>query len=274
MAFDLKKLKQGMQKSADNLRKTVSDASEKFPESVKDINVADSFKDISQKGQSAFATLKSKGKEVVSQQKEKKALKKEAVSGAMQQKDGQELMISIRDSLRLICCMMIIDGKVSDEEKMNLFEIGYELDPHFSSYQEELLEEGIYLMNLPSEDEDDYYDNIHNHVSDIIHSSSLAQDNGICGKVLLWDLLTVAYSDGEYSSSEKRLLRYIAKSVGVDYAILLEMEHTVRTLLAIETEEAWLKNTNRSYAVVEERVNELTDRKKTIMVGVRELLAD
>ena len=274
MAFNFKKIKQGMQKSADNIRKTVSDASEKLPESVKDINVADTFKDITHKSQSAFATMKSKGKDVVSQQKEKMNLKKETISEAMQQKDDQELMLSIRDSLRLICCMMIIDGKVSDEERTSLIEIGRELDPNFPLYQEELMEEGIQLMNMPSEDEDDYYDIIHNHVSDIIHSASLPKENGIRGKVLLWNLLTVAYSDGDYSSKEKRLLRYIAKSACVDSALLLEMEHTVRTLMAIETEEIWLKNSDRSYAVVEERVNELTDRKNTIMVGLRELLAD
>ena len=90
----------------------------------------------------------------------------------------------------------------------------------------------------------------------------------------MWDLLTVAYSEGEYSSNEKRLLRFIAKCLGVDYAILLEMEHTVRTLLAIEAEENWLKNTDRSYAVVEERVNELTERKNTIMLGIRTLMVD
>ena len=104
--------------------------------------------------------------------------------------------------------------------------------------------------------------------------TSAPKESGIRGKILVWDLLTVAYSEGEYSSNEKRLLRFIAKCLGVDYAILLEMEHTVRTLLAIEAEENWLKNTDRSYAVVEERVNELTERKNTIMLGIRTLMVD
>lgn len=274
MAFDLNKLKKSVQKSADTIRHSVTEATEKLPESVKEINVSESVKDLAQKSQSAFTTLKSKSEEAIAQQKEKRIQRKEAVSEALQLQSEQEIVLSIRDSLRLVYSLMIIDGSVSDEEKAKFYEIGQELDPDFAAYQTDVIEEGNRLMEMPSEDDDDYYDTVHDHVSSIIHSASIPKEQGIRGKILLWDLLTVAYSEGNYSTNEKRLLRFITKSVGVDYAILLEMEQTVRTLLAIEAEENWLKNTNRSYAIVEERVNELTDRKNTIMLGVRALLAD
>lgn len=274
MAFDFNKLKKSVQKSAESVRQSVSEATEKLPESVKEIKVSDSVKDLAQKSQNAFTTLKSKSEEAIAQQKEKRAQRKEAVSEALQMQSEQEIVLSIWDSLRLIYSLMIADGSVSDEEKAKFYEIGQEIDPEFAAYQADVIEEGDRLMAMPSEDNDDYYDNVHDHVSSIIHSASLPKEQGIRGKILLWDLLTVAYSEGDYSSNEKRLLRFIAKSVGVDYAVLLEMEHTVRTLLAIEAEENWLKNTDRAYAVVEERVNELTDRKNTIMLGVRALLAD
>ena len=274
MGLDFNKLKKGVQKSAENLRQSVTDTTEKLPETIKDHKVPGSFKDFAQKGQNAFTALKSKGEEAIAQQREKRALQKEAVSEALQIQNEQEIVLSIKDSLRLIYCLIIADGIVSDEEKHKFCELWQELDPEFSSYQVQLIDEGNHLLDTFSEDEDDYYDNIHNHVSEIIHKTSAPKESGIRGKILVWDLLTVAYSEGEYSSNEKRLLRFIAKCLGVDYAILLEMEHTVRTLLAIEAEENWLKNTHRSYAVVEERVNELTERKNTIMLGIRTLMVD
>ena len=54
----------------------------------------------------------------------------------------------------------------------------------------------------------------------------------------------------------------------------MEMEHTIRSLIAIENEEEWLKSTDRPYKVIEERINELADRKNTIMQGVNALIAD
>ena len=44
--------------------------------------------------------------------------------------------------------------------------------------------------------------------------------------------------------------------------------------MAIEDEENWLRNSDRSYAVVEERMKEVEDRKNTIMQGVKALIAD
>jgi hypothetical protein len=52
----------------------------------------------------------------------------------------------------------------------------------------------------------------------------------------------------------------------------MEMEHTIRTLMAIEQEEEWLRNSNRSYAIVESHMNELADRRNAVMRGVNALL--
>ena len=274
MALDFNKLKKSVQKSAESLRQSVSEVAEKLPESVKDYKVPESVKGLAQKGQDALTMLKSKGEEAINQQREKRAQQEEAVSSALRVQSEQETVLSIKDSLRLIYALIISDGTVSNEEKLKFCEIGQELDPEFASYQALLIDEGTHLLNSPSVDEDDYYDTIHNHVSEIIHSASISKEHGVRGKILIWDLITVAYSEGDYSSNEKRLLRFIAKCVGVDYAVLLEMEHTIRTLLALEAEENWLKNTNRPYTAVEERINELEDRKNTIMTGIYALMAD
>lgn len=268
MAFDFNKLMKEIQKSAESIRQSVKETAEKMPESMKDIKIPESVKDLQQKGQTAF-------EEAVA--KTKKALKPEPAEPAHKEQADpvvQELTLSIKDSLRLCYCLIIVDGTVSDEENARFCELGRELDPEFESYQESIIEDGLSMLQRSVEDGDEYYDIIHDCVSDIIQSSAPPVENGVRGKLLLWDLLTVAFSEGEYSSSEKRLLRLIARRAGVDGTVLLEMEHTLRTLLAIEAEENWIKNSDRSYAVVEARINELEDRKNTIMLGVQALMAD
>ena len=49
------------------------------------------------------------------------------------------------------------------------------------------------------------------------------------------NLLVIAHSEGEYSTEERRLIRYIAEKTGVDGAALTEMEQTVSGQKAIET---------------------------------------
>ena len=64
--FNLKKLKDTVEKSADSIKKSVSDAAEKMPESAKNINISESMKDMAGKGQSMMDILKAKGDELVS----------------------------------------------------------------------------------------------------------------------------------------------------------------------------------------------------------------
>ena len=52
------------------------------------------------------------------------------------------------------------------------------------------------------------------------------------------------------------------------------MESYVKTLAAIENEEKWLKQSNKPFNVVEANLNELNNRKVSIMQGVSALLID
>ena len=52
------------------------------------------------------------------------------------------------------------------------------------------------------------------------------------------------------------------------------MEQTLRTITALKKDEEWLKSMNRPYSVIEEQVNELKERRETIMTGVHALMED
>ena len=51
-----------------------------------------------------------------------------------------------------------------------------------------------------------------------------AEEATISSKLLVWDLLTVAFSDENYNDSERRLLKYIVRKLNLDKASFLEME--------------------------------------------------
>ena len=283
--FDIKKIKDSVGKSAGGIKKSISDAAEKLPDSAKNINISESMKDMAGKGQNMMDSLKAKGNELVSSRKDKADYTKAAVKDALTDKKGREAFFSVRDTLRIMYCLMLIDGTISLEEEEKYHEIGLACDQDFDSYDKQLIEEcneavqldniqDLEFTSLTSEEKEDYYNLIHDYVGDLIKEENFYSSEGVQAKVLIWNLLAIAFSEGDYSASEKRLIRYIAKKSGVDYTVLLEMEHTFSTLIAIEKEEEWLKSSDRSYKVIEERVVELSNRKNTIMQGINALISD
>lgn len=283
--FNLKKLKDTVEKSADSIKKSVSDAAVKMPESAKNINISESMKDMAGKGQSMMDILKAKGDELISSRKEKEDETKAAIKNALRDKKGGEAVFSVRDALRIMYCMILIDGNVSEEEEEKFCEIGLACDQDFDECKKQLIDEcngvvqsesaqGIDFVSIASVDSEEYYDQIHDYVGDLIKEENFYQTEGVRAKWLIWNLLAIAYSEGDYSTNERRLMRYIAKKSGVDNTVLLEMEHTFSTLIAIEKEEEWLKSSDRPYKVIEERVVELSNRKNAIMQGINALISD
>lgn len=283
--FDIKKLKESVGKSAEGIKKSLTDAAEKLPESAKGIEIPESMKDMAGKGQSVMDSLKAMGNEFASSRKEKADETKAAINAALTDQRRSEALFSARESLQIMYCLMLIDGTVSDEEVEKYNEIGTACDQDFDTYKQQLIDEcnaaaqsepaqGVELVSCGAGQDDDYYDQIHDFVGDLIKEENFYRTEGVQARGLIWNLLAIAYSEGEYSASEKRLIRYITKKCGVDYAILLEMEHTFSTLLAIEKEEEWLKSSDRPYKVIEERVKELQNRKNAIMQGVNALIMD
>ena len=122
-------------------------------------------------------------------------------------------------------------------------------------------------------DEEEYFDFIRDYATKIIYKSEDTGD-GIGARTLIWDLLVVAFSEGDYSSNERRLIRFASNAMEIDQAVLLEMEQTLRTITALNKEEEWLKSLNRPYAVIAEQVDELKVRRETILTGLHALLAD
>ena len=57
-------------------------------------------------------------------------------------------------------------------------------------------------------------------------------------------------------------------------AVLKEMEGAIRTMMALTEEERILRSSERKYAEVEPYMNEVADRRQTIMMNVHALMLD
>lgn len=180
--------------------------------------------------------------------------------------------ISARNALKVIYFLMAADGEIYHGEEEKFDAIGKELSPDFASVKESIVKDCQTAMESMI-DPEDHYDVIQDCVENALLSSQQAEETVITPKLLVWDLLTVAYSDESYNDTERRLLKYIVRKLNIDKAVFLEMESSILTLLDLEKELAWIKTTNRPYLTIEAMVNEITGRRNTIFESVKDLIS-
>ena len=91
--------------------------------------------------------------------------------------------------------------------------------------------------------------------------------------MLIWNMLTVAYTGNDYDDVEKKLLKHTVRRLNVDKNVFLEMESTAQALFEVEHELNWIKTTDRPYLVIEQRVKELEKRKAVISESINALIS-
>ena len=208
------------------------------------------MKDLAEKSQNMMDSLKAKGDELAAvrnaDRKERADEAKIALDAALTDERRSEALFSVRDALRIMYSLMLIDGIVSPEEGKKFDEMGRAYDPDFDIFKKQLIDEsvtaaqsesalGVEFVSIESWDSGEYYDQIHDYVENLIREENFYRTEGIQAKELINNLLVIAHSEGEYSADEKRLIRFIAGKTGVDEKVLIEMEQTTSGQKAIET---------------------------------------
>ena len=180
--------------------------------------------------------------------------------------------ISTRNAIKVIYYLMAADGEIFHSEEEKFDAIGSELDPDFLDNKEQIVKE-CKEQTEKVIDPEDYYDVLQDGVELALISSIQTEDTFITPKLLVWDLLTVAYSDGNYDEVERRLLKYIVRKLNIDKAVFLEMESSILTLMDLGKELDWIKTTDRPYLTIESMVNEIAERKNVIFESVKDLIS-
>ena len=180
--------------------------------------------------------------------------------------------LSSKSIIKIIYYMMAVDGEITDDELKEFDEIGKEVDPQYSDLKEQIMEECRHQIEKVI-DPEDYYSVLQDGIEDAIAQGANATGSVLTPKILIWDLLTIAHSDGFYHDKERQLMKYIVRKLDIDKAIFLEMESSYQTLIDLENELAWVKTTDRPYLTIETIVNEIADRKTVIFDSIKDLIA-
>ena len=184
----------------------------------------------------------------------------------------KRITIPVRNALKVFYYLIAADGKILDEELRKFDEIGTALDPAFEAHKSEIIEEcNEQLENTI--DPEDYYDVLQDAVGEAIDSSSYDGGSFITPRLLLWNMLTIAYCDGDYAEQERRLLKCVVRKLNIDKAVFLEMENSILTVTELENELQWIKTTDRPYLQIEAMVNRINHRRDTIFESVMALIA-
>ena len=179
--------------------------------------------------------------------------------------------LSIRNAIKIVYYLMTVDGTVYHSEEDKFDSICEELDPEGVADKEELIVECKKQLNKIV-DSDDYYDVVQDGVEEAILSKDNTISAPVLPKLLLWDLLTIAYSDENYDESERKLIKYFVRKFDIDKAIFLEMESSILTVMDLEKELEWIKTTDRQYKKIQETVDEVEERKKVVLDSIKDLI--
>lgn len=176
----------------------------------------------------------------------------------------------LNSALKTFYYMMSIDGKITSDELSKFDEVGATLAAdYFNEHKNTIISECNSKINMS---EVDFYDVIQEDIDEAIDESD--GFNKIGSRLVIWNLLVIAISDGEYSSEEKKLLRHISRVTGVEADILLEMEQSMNTIIAVQTALENLKNSDRPYSEIGKLVEEYNARRNTVLKSVMELIQD
>lgn len=152
---------------------------------------------------------------------------------------------------------------------MTLF--GKEMDPDFEVHKEALIKECNAQMEKII-DVENFYDAIQDGIEEALSGKQVSNQGFVSPKLLLWDLLTIAYGDDEYGEEERKLLKYVVRKLNIAKDVFLEMESSILTIRDIEKEITWIKGTDRAYLVIEKQVKELEKRRDDIHLAIKALI--
>lgn len=264
--FDADKAKENIANSAKdiaaNTKKAADHVAKNMPKSMSDIDLKKTASDISDKTKDAY-------------QKWKKdtADSKKQVKDAMKEENDETCMITRDDAVRILYCVMACDGKTDEQEEQKLLSIGTDLIDGYKDKENEILSDVSSIREETSGD--DYFYDLRDKVNECVnHSKENRAEADVNSRILLWNMLAVAASDGSYDKEEKKLIHYTADKMGISGSVVDEMEMAARTIEATEQEENWLKDQDLKYSEVQPHIEMLENRKQAVMDGIAALMRD
>ena len=215
-------------------------------------------------------SVKNAAEQRKAEEKKKEEEKKAAAEKAAIEATGVPA-IAPRSAMKIFYYLMAIDRKITPEEEEQFDLIGQDMDPDFEVHKEALVNECREQMGKIIDD-GDYYDVIQDGVENALTGEQESNNGFLTPKVLIMDMLTIAYGDNEYGEEERKLLKYVVRKLNIAKDVFLEMENSLLAVNDIDKEINWIKGTDRPYLVIENQIHELEKRKNDILTAVKALI--
>ena len=172
------------------------------------------------------------------------------------------------DAAKIAYYLMAADGNVTKPEIKSFSQIAKELGVTEKNEWKDAEDvvEGILKKNS---EPDKIYNKIRANINELIGGEDYCAGwSDINPYLLIWDMMTLSIADNDYSGNEEKLIKYVAGKLGIEGAILSEMDNAIRALYAVTAEEKWLKESGRDEEDIKAILSELKKRKKTIKNSV------
>lgn len=189
--------------------------------------------------------------------------------------------LTYESALKVFYGLINADGMASEEEINKLDELGLSLENELG---ENLFENGKekIVYQFSEEVKEVSKEKYQDFLLDWMDNALFAQENDvqndelriITPRWLIWNMLVLAYKDGEYHKNEKALIAYIAEVTNQDSSVLPEMENYIRAYYAVDNELYIVIENDGPYSVVRPIVDELEQRKTFIIENAIQLIND
>ena len=184
------------------------------------------------------------------------------------------ILFEKKAAIKAFYYLMAVDGAIAADEVTCFDEIGNELDPiEFPKYRDEVIDEYEQQIKTIIDDED-YYEVILEGVDKALSAQTDTAENGVSVRLLVWNLLVIAFSNKNYSSFERRIIKHIVRVWNMDRSVFLEMEQIIKTNADIMSELEWINQSNRPYSEIRPIVDELERRQNTVLNCAKQLIED
>ena len=266
-------LKGKLKEASDTVKNTVKDA--KLPDvnlpdiKIPDVKVPDQVKNVFKKSDVTKEETVDDNKEINAEQEQEAAEKKDA---ELSKSEIQAVRgVSPINALKIFYYMMAADGTIDLKEEEKFDFIGKEIDSDFDENKQYVVKKCEEQLGKVI-DSDDYYDTVQDGVEEALLSQQVLDKGYVPARMLVWDLLTLAYSDESYNDVERKLMKYIVRKVDIPKDVFLEMENSYLTVTDLEKELAWIKTTDRPYLTIETQVKEIERREQAIYESIKALI--
>ena len=129
--------------------------------------------------------------------------------------------ISIKSALKAYYFLLAIDGNIDDQEILCFRDICSETDNSADGYLKELISECDELIRNASGSE--FEEIIQEAFDEAVREEAIEPQKVVPSRLLLWNMLVLAYANNEYSSSERKMIGHAARILMVEKTVFLEM---------------------------------------------------